>query len=344
MKYSFRNDYGEIGNPEIIKVLYDSAYEQTLGYGFDQYTQALEQKFRKITKENLNVYLVSAGTQTNMILIDKALRNYEAVIAVDTGHVNVHETGAIEGSGHKILTVKGVEGKLTPEEVLEVLAKHSDCHMVIPKLVYISNSTELGTVYRCEEIKALYRLCQEKGLYLYIDGARLAAALASTLADYTLVEIAKYSDAFYLGGTKNGVLYGEALLIKHEKLNEQFHYHLKNKGGMLAKSYVVAKMFLRLLEEDLYLNNARHANRCADILVAGLEQLKVTHLPHNHTNQIFLTLKNEEISLLNKDYDFEIWSPGEKESMIRLVTSWATDIAMCETLIGDLTKILHQKM
>ncbi len=340
MKYSFRNDYGEIGNPEIIKVLLDSAYEQTVGYGFDPYTEKLERKFRELTKEDLDLYLISAGTQTNMILIDKALSHYEAAIAVDTGHINVHETGAIEGSGHKILTVKGVEGKLTPEEVLEVLIKHSDCHMVIPKLVYISNSTELGTVYRLEELKALYQLCQEKGLYLFIDGARLAAALASKNADYTIVEMAKYSDAFYLGGTKNGVLYGEALLIKNEKLKENFRYHLKNKGGMLAKSYVVAKMFLRLLEDDLYLCQARHANRCADQLIAGIQKLNLSHLPHNHTNQIFLTLRNDVIADLEKDYDFEIWTPGALESTIRLVTSWATDIMMCDQFIQDLEKIV----
>ncbi len=342
MKYSFRNDYGEIGNPEIIKILLGSAYEQTLGYGFDPYTEALEAKFRELTKEDVNLYLVSAGTQTNMILIDKALQNYEAVIAVDTGHVNVHETGAIEGSGHKILTAKGLDGKLTPEEVLEILEKHVDCHMVIPKLVYISNSTEIGTVYRLEEIQSLYRVCQENGLYLYIDGARLSAALASSIANYSLADIAKYSDAFYFGGTKNGILYGEALLIKNKQLKENFHYHLKNKGGMLAKSYVVAKMFLRLLQDDLYLQQARHANHCADQLIKGLDLLAVSHLPHNHTNQIFLTLSNETIDCLCKDYNFEIWSPGKKESRIRLVTSWATNSEMCEEFIIDLKNILNK--
>jgi threonine aldolase len=342
MKYSFRNDYGEIGNPEIIKILLESAYEQTPGYGLDPYTKALEIKFRELTKEDLNLYLVSAGTQTNMILIDKALENYEAVIAVDTGHVNVHETGAIEGSGHKILTTPGIDGKLTPEGVLKILEEHVDFHMVIPKLVYISNSTELGTVYRLEEIQALYRLCQEKGLYFYIDGARLASALASSVANYTLADIAKYSDAFYFGGTKNGILYGEALLIKNKQLKENFHYHLKNKGGMLAKSYVVAKMFLRLLEDDLYLKHARHANYCAEQLIKGLDLLAVPHLPPNHTNQIFLTLSNETIARLSEDYKFDIWSPGKKESMIRLVTSWATDIKMCEEFILDLKKILNK--
>jgi threonine aldolase len=177
-------------------------------------------------------------------------------------------------------------------------------------------------------------------LYLFIDGARLAAALASKNADYTIVEMAKYSDAFYLGGTKNGVLYGEALLIKNEKLKENFRYHLKNKGGMLAKSYVVAKMFLRLLEDDLYLCQARHANRCADQLIAGIQKLNLSHLPHNHTNQIFLTLRNDVIADLEKDYDFEIWTPGALESTIRLVTSWATDIMMCDQFIQDLEKIV----
>lgn len=340
MKYSFRNDYGEIGNPEIIKVLLDSAYEQTLGYGFDQYTQRLEDKFCDLTKEKLNLYLVSAGTQINMILIDKALTNYEAAISVATGHINVHETGAVEGSGHKILTVNGQDGKLRPQEVLAVLEEHGDCHMVIPKLVYISNSTEIGTVYSLAEIKALYKLCQEKGLYLYLDGARLPVALASKVADYTLAEIAKYTDAFYFGGTKNGVLYGEVLLIKNETLNKNFHYHLKNKGGMLAKSYVVAKMFLKILEDDLYLKNARHANECADILIMGLDMLRLEHLPHNHTNQIFLTLKNTVIAKLNVDYDFEIWTKGRDSSMIRLVTSWSTNALMCEEFIKDLKRML----
>lgn len=338
MKYSFRNDYSEIGHPLILKTLLDDAYSQTIGYGFDQYTLTLEEKFREITQENVDLYLVSAGTQTNMILISKALKNYEAVIAVKTGHINVHETGAVEGSGHKILEVDGVDGKITLEEIKNVLALHIDCHMVKPKMVYISNSTELGTVYKLKELQDIYKLCKDNDLYLFIDGARLACALASSEADYGLAEVARYSDAFYLGGTKNGIPYGEALLIKNDALKEDFAFHLKNKGGMLAKTYVVSKMFLKLLEDDLYLKNALHANKCADILILGMDKLGIKHFPHNHTNQLFITLDNELLKKIHQEYDFEIWTAGKKESVIRLVTSWATDEKMCQMFIEYLKK------
>lgn len=338
MKYNFINDYNQIGHPKILKKLLD-INEANYGYQEDIYSVALQNKFRELTDCKLNLYDVSAGTQTNMILISKALKNYEAVICVDSGHINVHETGAIEGSGHKVLYVKGENGKISVNRIKEVLSLHGDYHMVKPKMVYISNTTEIGTVYKLNELKEIYDFCQKNSLYLYIDGARLAYALASKECDYTIKDIANNCDAFYLGGTKVGLPYGEALLIKNDELNLEFKYHLKNKGGLLAKSFVVSIMFLELLKDDLYLQIAKHANDCLEIIYKGLIDLNIP-VKDTASNQLFIEFDNEIINKLQEKYEFEYWIKGEKRSTIRLVSSFATTKESCEQFVNDL-KIVY---
>ncbi len=337
MKYSFRNDYGDVGHPEVLKSLLSIVGQQYVGYGFDEITKRLENMMRELTGANVEIFINSGGTQTNLVLISKALKSYEAVISVKSGHINVHETGAVEGTGHKIITVEGSEGKLQPKDIEEVVKNCTDCHVVKPHLVYISNSTEIGTVYTKEELCKLYETCQKQQLLLYVDGARLAVAMDST--GLTWQELAKYSDAFYIGGTKNGLPYGELLVIKNKQLKEDFAYHLKNRGAMLAKTFVVSQMFLTILTTGLYLQNGKHANDMAKILAVGLDKLGAKHKYLPVTNQIFIEVTNDELKALHELYDFEIWETGEKVTVIRLVTSWLTDEAKCDEFLADFAKI-----
>ena len=337
MKYSFRNDYSEVGHPEILKVLLENAYKQNTGYGFDEETKKLEERVSMIAGQKVNVVLASAGTQTNLTVISKILRPYEAVISVDSGHINVHETGAVEGTGHKVLCVPGVNGKIVPSEIEKIYKLHTDCHMVYPKLVYFSNSTEVGTTYTKKELEEIYACCKKLGLYVFIDGARLSQALVAE--GTTLKDIVDNSDVFYLGGTKNGLPYGELIVIKDQDIYQNFHYHLKNKGAMLAKTYVVSMMFNKLLEDDLYLKNAENANRLNQKLKEELSKLKVEICYPNKTNQLFIKLPKKTIDKLAKLYAFEMWEDLGEEQIIRLVTSWATKEEVIDEFIQDLEKM-----
>ncbi len=337
MKYSFRNDYSEIGHPEILKLLLDKAYKQNVGYGFDEETKKLEEKVSSLVGQKVNIVLASAGTQTNLTVISKILKTYEAVISVDTGHINVHETGAIEATGHKVICVPGIEGKIIPTEIEKIVKLHTDCHMVYPKLVYFSNSTEVGTTYTKKELEEIYACCKRLGLYVFIDGARLSQALVAE--DITLKDIVDNSDVFYLGGTKNGLPYGEMIVIKDKDIYENFHYHLKNKGAMLAKTYVVSMMFNKLLEDALYLKNAENANKMSQKLKTELNKLNVEICYPNKTNQLFIKLPKKTIQELSTLYAFEMWEDLGDAQIIRLVTSWATKEEMVDEFIKDIKEM-----
>lgn len=336
MKYSFRNDYGNIGHPQVLQVLLDNANKNHVGYGFDEVSIKLENRVREILDEDVNVYPVVGGTMANLVTISKALKPYEAVIAIESGHINVHETGAIEGTGHGIITVKGCNGKVTVDDILNVMNNYLDCHMVKPGLVYISNSTEIGTIYYKEELKSLYEACHKYGLYLFLDGARLPIALTTTESDMTLKDICKYTDAFYLGGAKNGLPVGEMLVVKNKDINENFKYHIKNRGAMVNKGFFLAYMFLEYLKDDLYLKLAKNSNDMAKYLKDELIKKGVEVVYLNPTNQIFVRLENSIINSLNDKYDFEMWERGKDKSVIRLVTSWNTTKESCEELIKDI--------
>ena len=337
MKYSFRNDYSEIGHPEILKLLLENTYTQNIGYGFDNETKKLEETVSSIVKQPVNVILASAGTQTNLTVISKILKTYEAVISVDTGHINVHETGAIEATGHKVLCVPGKNGKISPVEIEKIVKLHADCHMVLPKLVYFSNSTELGTTYNKSELEEIYACCKKLGLYVFIDGARLSQALVAE--NITLKDMVDNSDVFYLGGTKNGLPYGEMIVIKDKDIYENFHYHLKNKGAMLAKTFVVSMMFNRLLEDELYLKNAENANKMSQKLKEGLSQIGVEIVYSNKTNQLFIKLSKKTIDELSTLYAFEVWEDLGESQIIRLVTSWATKEECVNDFIEDIKRM-----
>jgi threonine aldolase len=340
--YSFTNDYSEGAHPRILNALLETNLEQAAGYGLDQFTlEAAELIKRKIGRKDVDIHLIPGGTQTNLIAISAFLRPHEAVIAPLTGHVEVHETGAIEATGHKIITKEGIEGKLTPADVKEAVEYHADEHMVKPKLVYISNSTEVGSIYSKAELAALSNVCREHNLLLFMDGARLGSALTSDKNDLTLEEIANLVDAFYIGGTKNGALIGEALVIITESLKEDFRYHIKQKGALLAKGRLLGIQFRELFRDNLFFELAEHANRMAGKIQDALIELGCPLLLHSPSNQLFPIMPNEVIAELAKNYSFEVQRKvDEDRSLIRLVTSWATKESAVEEFIAELSRLM----
>lgn len=325
--YSFKNDYSEGAHPRILEALMKTNMEQTVGYGLDEYSQmAIEYIKKKIKRNDVEIHLLVGGTQTNLISMAAFLRPHEAVISAETGHVLVHETGAIEATGHKVISVPSRDGKLKPEDIINVVEGHTDEHMVKPKLVYISNPTEIGTIYKKDELKKISELCREKNLILYVDGARLGSALCCAENDLDISDMARFVDAFYIGGTKGGALMGEALVICNDELKNDFRFHIKQRGAMFAKGRILGIQFLELFKDDLYFELAKHANKMADILREGIKAAGFNFMIETSTNQIFPILPNDLIERLKENYDFFLWEKiDEEKSAIRIVTSWATD-------------------
>jgi threonine aldolase len=324
--YSFKNDYSEGAHPRILNALVESNMVQEEGYGSDSHTQNAISKIKKaIGNENVDVHFISGGTQTNLIAISGFLRPYEACISVNTGHIEVNEAGAIESTGHKVLTVNSNDGKITVEKVQEVLNTYTDENTVKPKLVYISNSTELGTIYTRDELKNLSEFCKANNLILFADGARLGSALCVKGADVTLEDMCEFTDAFYIGGTKNGALIGEALVIKNDNLRDCFRYNMKQKGSILAKGRLLGIQFEELFTDNLFFELANHANEMADILRDGLKKANCKFLVDSPSNQIFPILENKQIEKLQEKFKFYVWEKvDDNHSAIRLITSWAT--------------------
>lgn len=336
--YYFLNDYSEGAHPQVLKALTETNFKQTPGYGLDEFSKAAANLIKqRVACPTAQVHFLTGGTQTNLTALSSWLKPYQAVIAPETGHINVHETGAIEATGHKILTVATADGKLTPELIQPVLDQHKDEHMVQPKIVFISNSTELGTVYRLDELTALYGFCRRNNLYLYLDGARLGAALTSRNNDLQPEDLPRVTDAFYLGGTKNGALFGEALVIVNPLLTEDFRYSIKQRGGLLAKGRLLGVQYLALMQDDLYLRIALHANTMACKLQDGLKELGIKFLIDSPSNQIFPIFPDEHLKELSKFAQFEIWAKEDRNhTVVRLVTSWATKE---EDVLGFLQKV-----
>ena len=335
--YSFRNDYSEGAHPKILEALAKAGAEQSAAYGNDRHSlHAAELIKQHIGRKDAEVYFLEGGTQTNLTAIAAFLRPYEAAVAAETGHINVHETGAVEATGHKVITAHSRDGLLTPELVQAILDGHTDEHMVRPKLVYVSDSTEIGTIYTKASLSALSEFCKANQLYLYLDGARLGAALTSDENDLTMKDIADLTDAFYIGGTKNGALLGEALVICNPSLRENFRYMQKQRGGMLAKGMVLGVQFEELFQNHLYYEMAKHANEMASLLREKIAGEGFEFLSPSPTNQIFPILPNSLIEKLSRKYDFEFWKKVDSSlSAIRLVTSWATPKTEVEFFIKD---------
>lgn len=343
--YSFKNDYSEGAHPRIINALVESNMEQTPGYGEDSYTEkAVELLKQKIKRDDIDVHLFVGGTQTNLTAISAFLRPHEAAIAASTGHILVHETGAIEATGHKVISIEVSDGKLRPEDIKPALDAHTDEHMVKPKLVYISNSTEIGSIYKKSELEELSKFCKENKLFLYVDGARLGSALCSEENDMELSDLGRLVDAFYIGGTKNGALMGEAMVICNDSLKEDFRFHIKQKGALLAKGRLLGIQFLELFKDDLYFDLARHANKMADLLKNEISRAGYKFLIHSPSNQIFPILPDKLIAKLQEDYSFYVWEKVDQDSSaIRLVTSWATKEESVLAFIEDLKKTMDSE-
>jgi len=325
-KYSFNSDYREGAHPDILNALIQTNLNQEEGYGDDTYSKkAISIIKNVIDNPNADVHFVSGGTQANLSVISSVLKSYESVIAATTGHIAVHETGAIEATGHKINTIETKDGKLTPKNIKSIIDIHQDEHMVKPRLVFISNSTEIGTVYKKYELENLSVFCKQNNLLLYLDGARLASALTSDTNDITLPELSKLVDIFYIGGTKNGALFGEAIVINNNALKENFRFILKQRGALLAKGRILGVQFLEFFKDNLFFELGKHSNIMAKKLSEGIKSAGYKFMISPVSNQIFPILPNKVIAKLQENYGFYIWENYDKtNSVIRLVTSWAT--------------------
>lgn len=339
MKYSFKNDYSEGAHPRILDALIKYNLTQQNGYGLDEYSLNAAKFIRdKCAAPNASVHFVSGGTQANLTVISAFLRPHESVVSAHTGHIFTNESGAIEATGHKIHGVETANGKLRPQDVQNILDAHQNFpHQLKQRLVYISNSTEIGTIYSKKELQELYEFCQNKNLILFMDGARLGHALTAETSDMSLADIAKFTDAFYLGGTKNGALIGEAIVINNPALQDEFGFHLKQKGALLAKGRLLGIQFEELMRDNLYFELADHANRQAMKIKEAFEEIGCDFLAETFTNQIFPVLSAKQIDQLSEKYDFYIWKKIDSErSAIRLITSWSTTD---ETVAGFINEV-----
>jgi len=337
-KISFKDDYSEGAHPEILKLLSETNLLQTIGYGEDEFSEKARQLIKnKIGINTVDIHFVTGGTQANLLVISSVLKSYQSVIAATTAHIEVHEAGAIEATGHKISTIETSDGKLTPDKIKKVLEFHTDEHMVMPKLVFISNSTEIGTVYSKQELSNLFHFCKKNNLYLYLDGARLATALTSDNSELTLKDLSELTDVYYIGGTKNGALLGEAIVINNNDLKENFRFNMKQKGALLAKGRLIGIQFLALFKTELFYELAKHANKSAGKLADTFRNKGYEFLAKPVTNQIFPILPNDLIEKLHKKYDFYVWSKfNETHSIVRIVCSWATDEKVIDEFIQNL--------
>lgn len=345
-KHRFFDDYSEGAHPRVLELLAASNLDQEPGYGGDTLSVRAVQLIREATgNPAAAVHFVSGGTQANLIALASLLRPHESVIAADTAHIHVHETGAVEATGHKINLVAGRDGKLSSEQVRAVVTEHRDEHMVVPRVVFISQATEAGTLYSKAELTGLSRTCRELDLYLYLDGARLGPALVSKYCDLPLPELSSLVDMFYLGGTKNGALLGEAIVINTPALQDHFRHHLKQRGALLAKGRILGAQFVALLGDGLYFELARHANAMAARLAEGLRRQGVAFLSEPVANQVFPVLPDAHIERLAADYGFHVWSRyDEMHSTIRLLTSWATPAEAVEQFLGDFAEAASQPL
>ncbi|MGL4347793.1 MAG: threonine aldolase family protein [Chitinophagaceae bacterium] len=343
--YSFKNDYSEGCHPRILETLLHSNIEQQNGYGEDAYSKKARQLIlKKINNPNADIYFLSGGTQANLTIINAALRSYESVIAAHSAHIQIHETGAIENTGHKIHIAPSNQEKVTPQDIQKIIDQHTDHHMVKPRMVYISNATEIGTIYKKEELKKLYQCCKKNNLYLFIDGARLGFALCAKTNDMTLEDVAEFSDVFYIGGTKNGALLGEAIVISNNDLKVNFNYHIKQQGALLAKGRILGIQFLELFKDNLFFILASHANEMAMKLKNAFQKEGVNFFSDSPSNQIFPILPNMIIRQLSKKYDFYIWEKIDAEnSVIRLITSWCTPPEKVNEFINDFYNLVSKK-
>lgn len=343
--YLFHNDYNQACHPNILAKMQQMQCMQMQGYGEDTVCQEAAALIRKSCgREDVFVHFLVGGTQTNLTVIAAALRPHHAVLSAHSGHINVHETGSIEAVGHKIIPLDSADGKITAQQIDDAASFHESCpekeHIAKPKMVYISNPTELGTIYSLGELEDISAACKKHGLYLFMDGARLGYGLTAKENDLTLADLCRLTDVFYIGGTKVGALFGEAVVISNPYIAEDFRYLVKQHGGMLAKGWLLGIQFVSLFEDDLYFKIAGKANRFADQIRLTLERLNCPMLVEGCTNQIFPILPNAVLDDLGKEFTFSIQEKVDEEhTAVRFCTSWATTEEAVDALCTALTSL-----
>lgn len=344
----FQNDYSEGAHPNVLRALCDTNLCVTAGYGLDDDCRRAADAIRaRFACPDADVHFLVGGTQTNQLAAAAFLRPWEAMVAADTGHINVHETGAIEATGHKVIAMPGTDGKLTPAAIADAAAQHCaapgvyDEHMVLPRMAYISDATELGTVYTKAELTALRAACDAHGMYLYLDGARLAQALTAAGNDLQPEDLPRLCDAFYIGGTKNGLLFGEAMVIVNDALKPGFRRAMKRSGAMLAKGRLLGVQFAAAMAHDLWLDMGRHADAQAQRIAAALTDRNVPMYVPSPTNQIFPILSDAQIARLQEQVAFNTTARVDAaHQAVRFVTSWATTDAQVDALLAVLAQVL----
>lgn len=327
---SFASDYTEGAHEQILKRFLETNMEQLGGYGSDPYCDSAKEKIKEACEcPEAEIFFISGGTQTNLIVIDSLLKSYEGVIACESGHIHVHEAGSIECTGHKILALPQHEGKINPQELKKYLetfyndANHD--HMVFPGMVYISHPTEYGTLYSKEELTSISNTCHEYNIPLFMDGARLGYGIMSKESDLTLPDIARLCDVFYIGGTKVGALCGEAVVFTKNNMPKQFLTMVKMHGGLLAKGRVLGIQFDTLFTDNLYFEISKHAIEMAELLKNGFKEKGIPFFIDSPTNQIFIILEDKMKEELEKQVVFSFWEKyDENHTVVRFATSWAT--------------------
>ena len=336
----FQCDYLEGAHPRIIERLAETNLCQTPGYGEDEVCARARELIKKVcAAPGADVHFLVGGTQTNATVISSVLKPYQGVISAVSGHIGIHETGAIEHGGHKVLGLDSPDGKISAAQIDAFVEEHfsdpSFEHMVQPGMVYISFPTERGTIYSRAEIEAISRVCRKHGLPLYVDGARLGYGLTCEENDLTIEDFARFADIFYIGGTKQGALFGEAVVICNDALKKDFRYNIKQNGGMLAKGRLLGLQFEALFEDDLYFELSRHANRLAARLREGFRDAGVQFLLKSPTNQVFVIMEKQKLERISKDFAYEFWFHTDADhSAVRFCTSWATKEESVEKLLA----------
>lgn len=340
--YQFQCDYNEGAHPRIMERMMETNFEQTVGYGEDHYCASAREAVKKaVGRDDVDVHFLVGGTQANTTVISSVLRPHQGVLCAATGHINVHETGAIEHSGHKVLAMPAENGLLAAEQIRQAMESHfaedGPEHMVQPGMVYISFSSEVGTIYSLAHLKAISSVCREYGLPLFIDGARMGYGLESEGCDVTLTDIASLADVFYLGGTKQGALFGEAVVIVNDALKKDFRYFIKQNGGMLAKGRLLGIQFLTLFEDGLYFQLSRHAVAQAMRIRDAFRSCGYGFLVDSPSNQQFPIVDDATLERLSKDFLFSFWQKvDEDHTAVRFCTSWATRPEAVDALVTAL--------
>lgn len=338
-KLHFASDYMEGCHPAVLDALVKTNFESTPGYGSDKYCDSAKSKILEACGcPDGEVHLLVGGTQTNAVVIDSLLRPYQGVIAADSGHVAVHEAGAIEYGGHKVLTIKGIDGKINATQVSQLIADYygddNHTHMVMPGMVYISQPTEYGSIYSLEELTALSDVCKQNNIPLYLDGARLAYALATPENDVTLKDIARLCDIFYIGGTKCGLLFGEAVVIPKKGLIPHLFTMIKQHGALLSKGRLLGVQFDALFTDDLYLNLGKPAIESAIRIKNKLRSLGVKMPIYSPTNQVFFVIDNDTLAAIGEKVEYSFMEKyDESSSLVRFATSWFSDAEKTDKLL-----------